>query len=224
MAVSTPPFTTTQTIVIVDDSPLVRMGLRSVLESAGEPKEFQVCGEFGRVRGTIEMISDLKPDLVLLDIRLPDGHGFDVCRSVTSELPETKVIMLTAFTNDTFVYESITAGAHGYLMKEIEPEKLIQSIRDVLAGQSVLSDLITHKVMRMMRSGGPDEEAALKLLSDQERRVIALVSDGLTNKEIAADMALSENTVKNYLASVFSKLKVKRRSQAAAIWTESRKV
>ena len=218
-AILTP--TATCRILIVDDSPLVRAGLRAVLEIQGGASEFEVCGEADRALGTVEKVAELKPDLVLLDIRLPDGHGFEVCRSILKDHPDTRILMLTAFTSDTFIYESITAGAHGYLMKEIEPEGLRQSIRDVMDGKSALSDQITQKVMRMMRSGGPvDSDTSLKLLSSQERKVLSMVADGLTNKEIAVEMSLSDNTVKNYLASVFDKLKVRRRSQAAALWTE----
>ena len=211
----------THRILIVDDSHLVRAGLRAVLETTGDNQEFEVCGESDRALGVVEKVADLQPDLVLLDIRLPDGQGFEVCRSILKEHPDTRVLMLTAFTSDTFIYESITAGAHGYLMKEIEPEGLRQSIRDVMDGKSVLSDQITQKVMHMMRSGGPvDPDTSLKSLSAQERNVLSMVADGLTNKEIAVQMGLSDNTVKNYLASVFDKLKIRRRSQAAALWTE----
>lgn len=224
MTTSPPPPTSTCRIVIVDDSALVRAGLRSVLEESGTIGEFEVCGEADRVRGATEIIAEHKPDLVLLDIRLPDGHGFDVCRSVTTEHPDIRVLILTAFTNDTFIYESISAGAHGYIMKEIEPDRLRQSIREVMAGRSVLSDHIAGKVMQLMRSGGPNaDQPGLKLLSNQERNVLAWLTDGLTNKEIAENMNLSENTVKNYLGSVFEKLKVRRRSQAAAIWTENQR-
>jgi DNA-binding NarL/FixJ family response regulator len=130
-------------------------------------------------------------------------------------------MMLTAFTNDSFIYESITAGAHGYLMKEIEPESLLSSIDDVLAGRSVLSENITDKVVQLMRAGGPaGADNKLSSLSAQETRVLERVAGGRTNKEIADELNLSDNTVKNYLASVFDKLKIRRRSQAAAIWTE----
>jgi two-component system response regulator DevR len=222
MTAAISPPTSTCRIVIIDDSALVRAGLRAVLEESGNLGEFEVCGEGERIQGAAEIVAKLKPDLVLLDVRLPDGHGFEACRSITIQQPNTRVIMLTAFTNDTFIYESISAGAQGYLMKEIEPERLRQSIRDVMAGQSVLSDQITDKIMQIMRSGKPQKGSVdLKRLSNQERNVLAHVADGLTNKEIAENMNLSEYTVKNYLASVFEKLKVRRRSQAAALWIET---
>ncbi len=208
-------------VFIVDDSHLVRAGLRAVVEGEVGGHSLEICGEAASAKEALEKIIELRPDVVLLDIRLPDGHGYDVCRSIVAELPETKVLMLTAFTNDRFIYESILAGAHGYLMKEVEPEGLLQSIEDVLEGKSALSDQITEKMVQMMRAGGPaDSENMLKMLSAQESRVLALVAQGRTNREIAAELNLSGNTVKNYLASVFDKLKLRRRSQAAAVWTK----
>lgn len=216
-----PPPTRPVQILLVDDSHLVRAGLRTVLETLADTSRYQVCGEAGSAREAFEMIGRLRPDLVLLDVRLPDGKGYDLCRSVVADFPETKVLMLTAFTSDSFIYESINAGAHGYLLKEIEPEGLLKSIEDVLAGRSALSESITDKVLQLMRAGAPDQQNdLLGTLSKQERRVLELVAKGHTNNEIATEMELSGNTVKNYLASVFDKLKIRRRSQAAAIWTQ----
>jgi two-component system, NarL family, response regulator DevR len=213
--------TSCKKILVVDDSALVRAGLISVLETSATEDEFCICGEAASGTEAMEQVRRLEPDLVLLDVRLPDGHGYDVCRTMLSEYPETRVIMLTAFTNDNFIYESITAGAQGYLMKEIEPAGLIASIRDVLAGKSVLSDKITNKVMEMMRTGKPKTaEASLHSLSAQETRVLQLVAEGRTNREVADQMKLSGNTVKNYLGSVFGKLKIRNRSQAVALWIE----
>lgn len=215
---------TTKRILLVDDSALVRAGLISVITSSGDKEEFVVCGEAATGSEAIERVRELRPDLVLLDVRLPDGKGYDVCRSILTEFPETRILMLTAFTNDNFIYESITAGAQGYLMKEIEPAGLISSIRDALSGKSVLSEKITNKVMQMMRTGGPGKPSAeLTSLSPQETEVLKLVAEGCTNKEVAEAMNLSGNTVKNYLGSVFDKLKIRRRSQAATIWTEHRR-
>ncbi len=221
---ASPTPTVSKRILLVDDSVLVRTGLRSVLESADSSNEFSICGEAGTGSEALDQVRLLRPDLVLLDVRLPDGQGYDVCRAILADFPETRVIMLTAFTNDSFIYASITAGAQGYLMKEIEPEGLITSIRDALAGKSVLSEQITDKVMHMMRRGGPENSSSkLASLSVQETRVLQLVAEGHTNKEVAAALNLSDNTVKNYLGSVFDKLKIRRRSQAAAIWTEHRR-
>lgn len=215
------PLTRPVKILLVDDSHLVRAGLRSVLESLAEEGQWMVCGEAATASEAYQQVGLLRPDLVLLDVRLPDGKGYAVCRSIITDYPSTKVIMLTAFTHDEFVYESINAGAHGYLLKEIEPEGLLASIKDVMEGKSALSESITEKVLHLMRSGGPGKpNEALSKLSAQERKVLALVAEGRTNKEVAAVLELSDNTVKNYLSSVFDKLRIKRRSQAAAIWTQ----
>ncbi len=219
-----PVQTASKRILLVDDSALVRAGLISVLESTDHDHEFTICGEAASGNEALDQVRELRPDLVLLDVRLPDGQGYDVCRAILAEFPETRVIMLTAFTNDNFIYESITAGAQGYLMKEIEPAGLITAIRDALTGKSVLSEKITNKVMQMMRTGGPEKpESQLASLSQQETRVLKLVAEGQTNKEIAEAMNQSGNTVKNYLGSVFDKLKIRRRSQAAALWTEQQR-
>ena len=213
----------TKKILLVDDSALVRAGLISVLASAHNEPKFFVCGEAASAQEALEKVHTLEPDLVLLDVRLPDGQGYDVCRRILADHPQTKVIMLTAFTNKSFIYESITAGAHGYLMKEIEPTGLITSINDALAGKSVLSGQITEKVISMMRGGDPAlAESPLAALSTQETNVLKWVANGNTNQEIAEAMKLSKNTVKNYLGSVFQKLKISRRSQAVAIWSEHR--
>ena len=209
-------------ILIVDDSTLVREGIRAVLNDAtGEP-ELTVCGEAGTVEQAVERALELKPDAILLDIRLPDGSGFSACRRILQARSDTKVIVLTSFTSDSFIYDAITSGAQGYLMKEIDPLGLVQAIRDVLEGKSILAPDIAAGVMRMMRSGNSGGgEGNLGLLSAQERRVLALVAEGKTNKQIGDDLTLSENTVKNYLCSVFDKLKVRRRSQAAAMWVQA---
>ena len=210
--------TTPVRILLVDDSELVRRGIKSVLSSHSEP-EFHVVGEAGTVASAIAASLVHKPDIVLLDIRLPDGSGFDACRHILRERPETRIIVLTSFSSDNFVYEAVTAGAQGYLMKEIDPAGLVQAILDVAAGRSILDPDATSRVLRLLRTGGGANEGGdLSILSPQERRVLALVAEGLTNKQVGNKLELSENTVKNYLISVFEKLKVKRRAQAAAIY------
>jgi two-component system, NarL family, response regulator DevR len=157
---------------------------------------------------------------VLLDIRLPDGSGFEACRQILQRLPQTRVVVLTAFSSDNYVYEAVTSGAHGYLMKEIDPAALIQAVQDVIAGRSILDPDATTRVLRLLRGGSSDQGVDLSVLSVQERRVLALVADGLTNKQVGEQLGLSENTVKNYLVNVFEKLRVKRRAQAAAIYVQ----
>lgn len=215
--------TSTQTIraLLVDDSALVREGVRSVLTDLGAAQGIQVCGEAATVADAIEQTLTLRPDIVLLDIRLPDGSGFTACREILKRRSETRVLILTSFTSDAFIYEAITSGAHGYLMKEIDPLGLVHAVCDIMAGKSILSPDITAGVLRMMRGGGLKGDGDLGSLSAQERRVLALVAEGKTNKQIGDDLGLSDNTVKNYLCSVFDKLQVRRRSQAAAMWVQA---
>jgi two-component system response regulator DevR len=215
-ATSTP----TLSIMLVDDSELVRRGIKAVLSSETNPP-IDIVAEAGTVTDAVTECLRARPDVVLLDIRLPDGTGFDACRQILERLPETRVVMLTSYSNDNFVYEAVTAGAHGYLMKEIDPQGLVKAIQDVAAGRSILDSEATGRVLRMLRGGGPAESASdISILSHQERRVLALVAEGLTNKEVGDRLELAENTVKNYLVNVFEKLKVKRRAQAAAMWVQ----
>ena len=217
----TEPARPTIRILLIDDSELVRRGVKSVLASTPSAIPMQVVGEAGTVADGVAACVRLQPHVVLLDIRLPDGSGFDACRQILAQLPNTRVLMLTAHSNDNIVYDAVTAGAHGYLMKEVDAAALVQALQDVAAGRSILDPEATTRVLRMLRGGthaehGPD----LSLLSAQERRVLALVAEGLTNKQAGTQLGLSENTVKNYLVSVFEKLQVKRRAQAAAIYVQ----
>lgn len=209
-------------ILLVDDSELVRRGIKSVLAAATEPP-MRVVGEAGSVATAVAACLRHKPDVVLLDIRLPDGSGFDVCREVLPRLPDTRVLVLTAHSNDHLVFDAVTSGVQGYLMKEIDPAGLLQAVQDVAAGRSILDPEATSRVLRLLRDGGAGGGDELSLLSTQERRVLALVAEGLTNKQVGDKLRLTENTVKNYLVSVFEKLKVKRRAQAAAIYVQQAK-
>jgi len=210
-------------VVLVDDSALVRQGIKAVLVAHASTPPINVIGEAANVAEAISTVARLKPDVVLLDIRLPDGSGFDACKEILKNQPETRVLVLTSFTNDSFIHDAITAGAQGYLMKEIDPQGLVQAIRDIASGKSILSPDVMAGVMRVVRGGGTHEDRGLAALSAQERRVLALVAEGKTNKEIGVNLGLSDNTVKNYLVSVFEKLKVKRRSQAAALYVQAHK-
>ena len=213
----------TARILIVDDSTLMREGLRTVLAQSNTGTRLEICGEATTGAEALRLTAETLPDLVLLDVRLPDGYGFTICRDILAASPNSRVLMLTAFSTDKFVYESITSGAHGYLLKELAPETLIQSIEDCLAGKSILATDITGDVMRMMRGdeGATSHAEGIRALSPQEHRVLELVAEGRTNNEIGVTLNLSSNTVKNYLANVFDKLKVRRRSQAAALFIQS---
>jgi two-component system response regulator DevR len=206
-------------IALVDDSEVVRIGLRSLL---GADPTLEIVGEAGTVASGVDTCGRAKPDVVLLDIRLPDGTGFDACRQILQRSPATRVLILTSVADDALVDDAIRAGAHGYLLKEIDGRALLQAIRDVAAGMSILDPAVTARVMQFMKSGGPATDA-LAALSPQERRVVALIAEGCTNKEVAAKLNLSEKTVKNYLSTVFEKLHVSRRAEAAVIYAQQKR-
>lgn len=208
-------------VLLVDDSALVREGIRAVLSAPPTGTPIAVVGEAGTATEGIAAARRLEPDVVLLDIRLPDGSGFDVCRQILKDRPTTRVLILTSFTNDDFIYQAITSGAQGYLMKEIDPAGLIRAIHDIAAGKSILAPDITAGVLRLMRGGPRGDGPDLSILSAQESKVLALVAEGKTNKQIGDALGLSDNTVKNYLCSVFDKLQVRRRSQAAAVYVQA---
>lgn len=209
-------------VLVVDDSALVRAGLRAVLGSHGAEAHLAVVGEAASVATAITEAKRLKPDVVLLDIRLPDGSGLDACREIKRLVPDTRVLILTSVASDELIHQAVIAGAQGYLMKEIDPVGLTRAIADAFAGKSVLTPEITARVLRLLREGGTGAGAQLSSLSTQEHRVLALVAEGLTNKEVAEKLGLSDNTVKNYLVTVFEKLQVKRRSQAAALFAQGK--
>lgn len=207
-------------IMLVDDSALVRSGIRTVLSAHANELPTTVVAEAATAAAAVTGAREHKPDVILLDIRLPDGSGLEACRQILKERPEIQVLVLTSFSNDSLVYEAVIAGAKGYLMKEVDPAGLMEGIENAAAGRSVLTADVTARVLRLLRGGDPAEGVDLGVLSPQERRVLALVAEGRTNKEIGDQLTLSENTVKNYLVNVFEKLKVKRRSQAAAVYVQ----
>ena len=210
-------------ILLVDDSELVRTGLKTLLATPAEGVNFKILGEAHSVATGISECLRLEPDVVLLDIRLPDGTGFEACRQILAKLPETRVLILTSVIDDNLVYEAMSSGAHGYLLKEINAQSMLQAVIDVAAGKFILDPAVTTRVLNLVRHGAPQSEAdKLGQLSAQERRVLALVADGKTNKEIAEQMGLSDKTVKNYLSNIFEKLQISRRSQAAVLYAESK--
>jgi two-component system, NarL family, response regulator DevR len=182
----------------------------------------EIVGEAATVASAIEACARLKPDVLLLDVRLPDGTGFDACRQILKQLPETRVLVLTSVADDALVDEAIRSGAHGYLLKEINAQGLLQAIADVAAGKSILDPAVTARVIKLVKAGGSSERDALTALSPQETRVLALIAEGRTNKEVGGELGLSEKTVKNYLSNIFEKLHVSRRAQAAAIYVQKK--
>jgi two-component system, NarL family, response regulator DevR len=206
-------------LVLIDDSEMVRAGLRTLLATDAT---LEIVGEGTNVATGVEAAARLKPQIVLLDIRLPDGTGFDACRQILKRSPDTRVLILTSVVDDTMVDEAIRSGAHGYLLKEIDGRGLVNAIRDVAAGKSILDPAVTARVMQMVKSGGTGRDA-LASLSPQEKRVLALIAEGCTNKEVGVKLGLSEKTVKNYLSTVFEKLHVSRRAEAAVIYAQDQK-
>lgn len=206
------------TLLLVDDSEVVRAGLRTLL---GTDAQIAIVGEAATVASGVEAAARLSPDLVLLDIRLPDGTGFEACRQILKRAPDTRVLILSSIADDAMVDEAIRSGANGYLLKEIDGRGLVQAIRDVAAGKSILDPAITARVMQLVKTGGGGRDA-LDALSSQEKRVLALIAEGCTNKEVAVKLGLSEKTVKNYLSTVFEKLHVSRRAEAAVIYAQGK--
>ena len=206
-------------IVLVDDSEVVRVGLRALLATDAT---IEIVSEAGGMATGVEACVRARPDVALLDIRLPDGTGLDACRQILKRLPDTRVLILTSVADDALVDEAIRSGAHGYLLKEIDGRGLVQAIHDVAAGKSILDPAVTARVMQLLKSGGMAGDA-LAALSPQEKRVLALIAEGCTNKEVAAQLGLSEKTVKNYLSTVFEKLHVSRRAEAAVIYAQQKK-
>jgi DNA-binding NarL/FixJ family response regulator len=200
-------------VFLVDDHEVVRLGLRGLLESETDIK---VIGEAGTAESALSQIGRLHPDVALLDVRLPDGDGVSLCRDVRSALPETACLMLTAYGDDEALLGAIMAGAAGYVMKQASGTQLVGAIRLVAAGQSILDAHAVQRVMQRLRQH-VDEVDPLSGLSAQEKRVLDLISEGLTNREIAERISLSEKTAKNYVSSVLAKLGLQRRSQAAAL-------
>ncbi len=206
-------------IMLVDDHEVVRLGLRTLLERR---EGFSVVADAGSVAEAVAAAKQTQPDVIVMDVRLPDGTGVEACREIRSDRPETKVIMLTSYADDEAVYGSIMAGASGYLLKQTRGQSLAEAIERVAAGESLLDPGITDKVLARMRQLAAGETDELASLSPQERRILGLIAEGKTNKEIADEVFLSDKTVKNYVSSILSKLNLRRRSEAAAFIAERR--
>ena len=200
-------------VFLLDDHEVVRRGVRDLLEA--EP-DITVIGEAGTASSALARIPALKPDVAVLDVRLPDGDGVSVCREIRSRMPEVACLMLTSFGDDEALFSAIMAGAAGYVLKQIKGTDLVDAVRRVAAGQSLLDPAVTARVLDRIRRG-PDQPDELKTLTDQERRILTLVAEGLTNREIAERMFLSEKTIKNYVSSLLAKLGLERRTQAAVL-------
>lgn len=199
-------------VFLVDDHEIVRRGVRDLLET--EP-DITVTGEAGTAASALARIPALKPDVAVLDIRLPDGDGVTVCRDLRSKMPHLACLMLTSFSDDDALFDAIMAGAAGYVLKQIRGTDLIGAIRTIASGQSLLDPQAAATLMRRMRDQATTTDP-LATLTDQERRILALIGEGLTNRQIGERLYLAEKTVKNYVSALFAKLGMQRRAQAAA--------
>ncbi len=202
------------TLLIVDDHEVVRQGLVALLSRR---PEFQVIAEAGTVAEALTAARTFHPDLIVMDIRLPDGSGIEACREIRAEMPETRVVMLTSYPDEEAVLSAIVAGASGYLLKQLRARDLVAALETVGRGGSLLDPAVTERVLeRVRRIATADEPDELAQLTSQERKILLLVAEGKTNKEIASEVFLSDKTVKNYVSSILAKLNLERRAQAAA--------
>ena len=202
-------------VFLLDDHEIVRTGLRSLLEST---EDLEVVGEAGTTAEALARIPALRPDVAILDVRLPDGSGVEVCREVRAQMPDTACIMLTSYADDEALFASIMAGSSGYVLKQVGGNSLVDDVRRVAAGESLLDPALTDRVLRRLREG-PEEEPLLASLTGQERRILDLIAEGKTNRQIAEEMFLAEKTVKNYVSNLLTKLGMERRTQAASYAT-----
>jgi two-component system response regulator DevR len=201
-------------LLVVDDHEVVRQGLVSLLERR---EHFQVVAEAGTAAEAVEMARKFEPDIIVMDVRLPDGSGIEACREIRAEFPRTRVVILTSYPDEEAVLSAIIAGASGYLLKQIRGRDLVSALESVGRGESLLDPAVTEKVLdrvRRIATGTYTDELAQ--LTQQEQKILLLVAEGKTNKEIASDVFLSDKTVKNYVSSILSKLNLERRAQAAA--------
>jgi DNA-binding NarL/FixJ family response regulator len=209
---------TKQRILLVDDHEVVRLGLKSLLEAHSQ---FDVVGEAASAREAIEAVVNLHPDVVVMDIRLPGTSGIEACEEITTRFPETRVIMLTSYAEDEMLFSAIRAGASGYILKQIGGQDLVKALEAIGRGEALLDPAVTQRVFQEVRRAVKEEEAsAFAHLSQQERHVLLLVSEGKTNREIAKALFLGEGTVRNYVSSILSKLGVNNRAEAAAYAVE----
>ena len=201
-------------LLVVDDHEVVRQGLVALL---GRRPGFEVAAEAGTAEEAVEQARRHRPDIVIMDVRLPDGSGVEACREIRAELPGTRVVMLTSYPDEEAVLSAIVAGASGYLLKQVRARDLVAALEAVGRGESLLDPAVTEKVLdrvRRIATGAYADDLAQ--LTSQEQKILLLVAEGKTNKEIAAEVFLSDKTVKNYVSSILSKLNLERRAQAAA--------
>ena len=199
-------------VFLLDDHEIVRRGLADLI---GLQSDMEIVGEAGTAEEALRRIPAAQPDVAVLDVRLPDGSGVEVCREVRSSLPSVSCLMLTSYADDEALFNAIMAGASGYVLKEIRGNDLIEAIRQVASGNSLLDPSMTQKVLERLRNGSK-EDTELSQLSEQERTILTLIGQGMTNRQIGEQMHLAEKTIKNYVSGLLAKLGMERRTQAAA--------
>ncbi|MDX1622146.1 MAG: response regulator transcription factor [Nitriliruptorales bacterium] len=203
-------------VYLVDDHEVVRRGLKALIEAEDD---IEVVGEAASAGMAMSGITETAPDVALLDVRLPDMSGVQVCREVRSQNPDINCLMLTSFSDDEALFDAIMAGASGYLLKEVQSQDLVEAIRRVAAGESLLDPAVPGRVLERLRRGDEEDER-LKSLSEQERKILSHIAEGLTNRQIAEQVHLAEKTVKNYVSNILQKLGMQRRTEAAVFYTE----
>jgi len=204
-------------VFLLDDHEVVRRGVHELLSLEDD---LEVVGEAGTVAEALVRIPATRPDVAVLDVRLPDGSGVEVCREVRSQHPDIRCLMLTSYSDDEALFDAIMAGASGFVLKAIRGTDLVSAVRDVAAGKSLLDPVATGRVLARLREGsgrdGREEDERLSGLTRQERRILDLIGEGMTNRQIGGELHLAEKTVKNYVSSLLAKLGMERRTQAAA--------
>lgn len=203
-------------VYLLDDHEVVRRGLRDLLDAEDD---IEVVGDAGSAGMALAGIAKVRPDVAVLDVRLPDGNGVEVCRDVRAANPDVACLMLTSFGDDEALFDAIMAGAAGYLLKDIRGNDLVDAVRRVAAGDSLLDPALTGRVLERLRRGD-EEDPRLASLSEQERRILELIAEGMTNRQIAERMHLAEKTVKNYVSNLLAKLGMSRRTEAAVFYTQ----
>jgi two-component system, NarL family, response regulator DevR len=206
-------------VMLVDDHEVVRQGLRAMLEAH---EDLEVVAEAGSAGESIHRARESKPDVVVMDVRLPDRSGVEACRDIRDEHPDTAVLMLTSFSDDQALFDSIMAGAAGYVLKQIRGGDLVDGIRRVASGQSLLDPQVTARVLDRVRNPVGDEDPRLARLTPTEHRILEMIAEGRTNREIGDRIHLAEKTVKNYVSTILTKLQVARRAEAAAYLADRR--
>lgn len=199
-------------VFLVDDHEVVRRGLADLL---GLEEDMEVVGEASTKEDALHRIPAARPDVAVLDVRLPDGSGVEVCRDIRATLPDVHCLMLTSYADDEALFDAIMAGASGYVLKEIRGNDLIDAVRQVADGKSLLDPVATQRVLERLRDGGKHDDR-LDGLTEQERKILNLIGEGMTNRQIGEELHLAEKTVKNYVSSLLAKLGMERRTQAAA--------